>query len=133
MVEVARRLSPGLRFEQGDILDLVDVEDGAWAGVVAMYSIIHIERGRVPDALGEIRRVLRRGGVLLVAVHAGEGEIRHDEFMDKPVPFTGTFFSRDELERLVTDARFDIEGVREREPYPEEAASRRMYLLASRP
>ena len=131
-VEVARRLNRGVRFQQGDMLDLVDVTDGAWAGVIAMYSIIHIERFRVPDALREIRRVMRDGGVLVAAVHAGTGEIRHDDFMGKHVPFTGIFFEREELVRLVADAGFTIERVHEREPYPEEGSTRRIYVVATR-
>jgi SAM-dependent methyltransferase len=132
-VAVARRLNPGLRFEVGNMLELRDVADGAWVGVVALYSIIHIERGRVPDALAEIHRVLADDGVLVVAVHVGKGDIRHDEFMGKPVPFTGTFFERDELSGLIERAGFAIDDVHLRPPYADEGQTDRVYVVAHRP
>ncbi len=126
-IEVARRLNPGVRFEIGDMLDL---GDRGWAAVVALYSIIHIERRRVPDALTSIHGALRPDGLFVVAVHAGEGEIRHDEFMGKQVPFTGTFFKRDELVGLIEDAGFMIERAVVRDPYEQEAETRRIYVVA---
>jgi SAM-dependent methyltransferase len=39
MVEQARQLNPGIEFRQGNMLSL-DIEDGAWGGIVAFYSII---------------------------------------------------------------------------------------------
>src|SRR5215469_4251406 len=41
MVEIAQRLSPGVRLQHGSMLAL-EVADGAWAGLTAFYSIIHI-------------------------------------------------------------------------------------------
>ena len=46
MVVRARRLNPGIEFTQGNMLAL-DVEDERFAGVAAMYSVIHIPRGDV--------------------------------------------------------------------------------------
>src|SRR6516165_8941440 len=43
MVEQARRLNPGIAFRQGNMLAL-DVEHGAWGGIIAFYSIIHVPR-----------------------------------------------------------------------------------------
>src|SRR5262249_25481591 len=43
MVERARRLTPDVEFRQGDMMTL-DAPDGAWAGIAAFYSIIHINR-----------------------------------------------------------------------------------------
>src|SRR5581483_9633532 len=63
MVAEARRLNPGITFEVGSMLAL-DVPDGAWAGIAAFYSIIHIPREDRPRALRELRRVLQPGGVL---------------------------------------------------------------------
>ncbi|MBA3654489.1 MAG: methyltransferase domain-containing protein [Actinobacteria bacterium] len=131
MVAVARRRNPGLRFEQSNMLDLGWVDAEAWGGVVAFYSLIHIVRRRVPDALAEIRRVLRRGGLLAVGAHAGEGEIRADGFLGHHVPFAGTYFELDELRSFIDDAGFEVERAIERPPYEREGGPR-LYVVAKR-
>ena len=68
MVEVARRDHPGLRFEVGSITAL-DLADGALAGVVAYWSLIHIPDAAVPQVLAQFRRVLRPGGRVLLGFH----------------------------------------------------------------
>jgi ubiquinone/menaquinone biosynthesis C-methylase UbiE len=130
MVEVARQLHPDLRFEQGNMLDLSSVDDDAWGAVVAFYSLIHIERPRVPDALAEIRRVVRPHGVIAVSAHEGEGEIRAERFLDHDVPFAGTYFRLDELRGLIEGAGFSIESAIERPPYEREGGPR-LYVVAS--
>lgn len=72
MVEVARRDHPGLRFEVGSMTAL-DVPDGALAGVLAWFSLIHVPDDAVPGVLAEFHRVLRPGGVVLIGFHAGDG------------------------------------------------------------
>src|ERR1700681_3041516 len=57
MVEQARRLTPGVDFRQDDMLAL-DVPDGAWGGIAAFYSIIHIPRGDMAQTLCELPRAL---------------------------------------------------------------------------
>ena len=75
MVAVARESYPGLRFEVGSMLAL-GLPDGALAGVVAWWSIIHISPELLPTVLAELARVLAPGGWLLVGFHVGD-EIRH--------------------------------------------------------
>src|SRR5438132_94803 len=43
MVQHAQQLNPGIEFRQGEMLSL-DTENGAWGGIVAFYSIIHVPR-----------------------------------------------------------------------------------------
>lgn len=71
MVGVARRTYPGLRFEVGSLTAL-DVADGALAGVLAWYSLIHLPPAELPAALAELARVLAPGGRLLAAFQAGD-------------------------------------------------------------
>jgi SAM-dependent methyltransferase len=66
MVAVARRLYPGLSFAAGTMTDL-DFADGALAGLVAWYSVIHTPPERLPLVFAEFARVLRPGGHLLMA------------------------------------------------------------------
>ena len=96
MVELARQLSPEIQFTQGDMLAL-PAADGAWGGITAFYSIIHIPCDRVMDALQEFRRVLRPDGLLLLAFHIGDEVIHLEEWWDKRVAIDFYFFTVDEM------------------------------------
>jgi ubiquinone/menaquinone biosynthesis C-methylase UbiE len=47
---------------------------GRFAGAWCSASLLHLPKTDAPAALGEIRRVLVRGGVLFLALQEGEGE-----------------------------------------------------------
>jgi SAM-dependent methyltransferase len=133
MVERARRLTPGVEFRQGDMMAL-EVSDGAWAGIVAFYSIIHIPRGDMAQALRELWRVLRPGGILLLAFHIGDDSIHLDEWWGQKVCVDFFFFRSDEMATYLREAGFAIEEIIERDPYPDvEHQSRRAYIFATRP
>jgi len=72
MIEVARRDHPGLRFAVGSMTDL-DLADGAVAGLLASFSLIHVPDDEVPAVFARFHRVLRPGGPLLLGFHAGDG------------------------------------------------------------
>jgi SAM-dependent methyltransferase len=133
MVEQARQLNPEIAFMQGNMLAL-DVADEAWGGIAAFYSIIHLPRADVIRALREFKRVLRPGGVVLLAFHIGEETVHLDEWWDLPVALDFTFFRSDEMAGYLQAAGFDVEEVIERAPYPEvEHQSRRGYIFARKP
>ena len=71
MVGQARRLNPGMDFRRGNMLSL-DIEDSAWGGIVAFYSIIHVPRTEIAVALADGTGFCVRGGVLLLAFHVGD-------------------------------------------------------------
>ena len=96
MVKRARRLTPAVEFRQGDMIGL-DVPDQTWAGIAAFYSIIHIHRGDVTRALGELRRVLRPNGILLLAFHVGDDTIHLDEWWGQKVCVDFFFFRSAEM------------------------------------
>lgn len=130
MIEQARRLNPGVSFRQGDMTAL-DLPDASFSGIAAFYSIIHIPRGEVVAALGEWRRVLQPGGLLLLAFHIGDQTIHLDEWWDQAVCVDFFFFQPAEMAGYLTAAGFKIEDIIERGPYPEvEHPSRRAYIFA---
>jgi SAM-dependent methyltransferase len=130
MVAEAQRLNPDIAFQVGNIIAL-DVPDGAWAGIAAFYSIIHSLREERPRALRELRRVLRPGGVLLLAFHIGDQMVHLDEWWGEPVSLDFFFLDPAEISAELSAAGFVVEEVIEREPYPDvEHESRRAYIWA---
>src|SRR5262245_37286726 len=133
MVEEAIRLNPEIPFHQGDMLSLPD-EDNSWGGIAAFYCIIHIPREQIVNALREMKRVLKPGGLLLVTFHIGR-EIKHlDEWWEKPVNLDFAFYLPTEMEGWLREAGFDLKDTLIREPNPEvEVATQRAYLFARKP
>ncbi len=130
MVAAAQQLYPTIPFQQGDMLDLKDVEDDAFGGITAFYCVIHIPHEHVVTALREMYRILRPAGSLLMTFHIGS-EIRHiDTWFEKPVNLDGYFFETQEMTGYLQAAGFVLDEVIERSPYPEEVATRRAYIFA---
>ncbi|MBI3942196.1 MAG: methyltransferase domain-containing protein [Chloroflexi bacterium] len=133
MVEQARRLNPEILFKQGNMLAL-EAGSGAWSGIVAFYSLIHIPRQKMVAVLAELKRVLQPGGLLLLAFHQGEEDRHLDEWWGKAVSVDFLFFGKDEMAGYLKSAGFEIKDVVEREPYAEvEAQTLRVYMLARKP
>ena len=133
MIAEAQRLNPDIHFHQGDMLALPDA-DNSWGGIAAFYCIIHIPRERIVDALREMKRVLKPGGVLLVTFHIGD-EVKHvEEWWEKPVNLDFAFYQPAEMETWLNVAGYELEETLVREPNPEvEVATRRAYLFARKP
>lgn len=133
MIEQAQQLNPDLEFRQGNMLAL-DVEDEAWAGIAAFYSIIHIPREEVVVALHELKRVLQPGGQLLLAFHLGTEVLHLEEWWGQPVSADFIYFQAPEMQAYLQAAGFLIEDLIERPPYPDvEHQSHRAYILARKP
>ena len=131
MVAQARARHPHLVFSTGSMTAL-PAPDGSWDGLVSFYSLIHmIEDADVRTALAEFRRVLAGGGLLLLAVHAGE-EVRHSaEWFGAPVDVSFRFFDPGWLAVELDRADFTVEALTRRQPYPgAEVATERAYYLA---
>jgi SAM-dependent methyltransferase len=133
MLTEAQRLNPDIHFHQADMLALPDA-DNSWGGIAAFYCIIHISREKIVDALRELKRVLKPGGMLLLSFHIGD-EIKHlDEWWEKPVKLDFAFFQPVEMEGWLKEAGYELEETLVREPNPDvEVATKRAYLFASKP
>jgi SAM-dependent methyltransferase len=130
MVDEARRRNPEMTFVEGDLRAL-PFADGALAGVVAFYSLIHLERVALVPALRELGRVLRSGGRLFVAFHVGDEVRRVEELWGEKAALDFVFFGVDEMRAALAQAGFEVTDTTERDPYPDvEAQTRRAYVRA---
>jgi SAM-dependent methyltransferase len=134
MVRLAQRLSPDISFRVGDMLAL-DLGANSLGGIAAFYSVIHAPPDQIPQVMREFYRVLRLGGLALLAFHIGD-EVRHlDEWWEKPVSLDVYFYQPETLARRLEEAGFRIEAKVERAHYIDsvEHPSQRGYLLAHKP
>ena len=90
----------GLTVRVATFSDLV--EEAAFDGVWASFSLLHAPRSELPAHLAAIRRSLRPGGVARIGMKTGEGDGR-----DRLGRYY-TYVSEDELEALLTAAGFDV-------------------------
>lgn len=132
MLVEARRLNPDIPFLAGNMLSL-SVPDSSWVGIAAFYSIIHIPRPQLPDVIQEFFRVLRPGGMLMLAFHAGDETLHLDSWWEKPVSLDFNFLLPAEIRRQVEQSGFNIEDVIIRAPYSSEHLSQRAYIIARKP
>lgn len=106
--------TPDLPLVAGDI-EALPVIDGCAAGAFGSFSFQHLPRAQFGDALREVRRVLRRGGVVELWMHgnAGVDGVRDDD--DMGIGRWFTYWSREELEASVPQAGLEILTIENRE------------------
>jgi uncharacterized protein YceH (UPF0502 family) len=131
MVAQARGRFPMLPVEVGDLRTLLRPKSApAWLAVLAWYSLIHLAGSELPAAIASLARVLAPGGWLTLAVHAGD-EVRHvDDLFGQDVDLDFVLHDRTEVLAAVAAAGLvDVEW-HLRGPYPQEAQTQRLYVLA---
>ncbi len=133
MVAVANREYPDLDFSVGNLFQLLKPRAAiGWGAVLAWYSLVHLAASELPSAVGALARTLAPGGLLALAVHVGD-EVRHvDELVGEPVDLDFVLHDAGQVLAAVRDSGLtDIEWYR-RGPYPGEARTERLYVLARR-
>ena len=130
MLDVARQRNPHLPLINGNVLRL-PVRDGAFDGVIAWFSLHNLPRPLLSQALSEIRRVLRRGGVFVMVTHAGAGEdiIEHDR-NGRTEQVLITYYEPNQLRSVLGRHRFRIVDLRERDPLEHEHAVTKLLVTA---
>jgi SAM-dependent methyltransferase len=73
LIRAARERRPGIPFQVAS-MHALPLADGALAGIVCWYSLIHADPSDVPAYLTESARALRPGGLLLAAFFEADGE-----------------------------------------------------------
>lgn len=134
MLGEARRLNPDITFRQGDMLAL-DLPDASLAGITAFYAIVNLPTESLPQVFREMARVLKFGGLLLLAHHIGDETLHRDEWWERPVSMDFHFLQPSAVQHDLEAAGLAVEEVVEREPYAPnvEHQCRRAYIFARKP
>jgi uncharacterized protein len=87
MVSEARQRHPGVRFEVGDLRQLMrPVAAAGWGAVLGWYSLIHLAASELPGAVAALARPLAPGGLLVLGLHAGTEVRRVSSWFEIEVP-----------------------------------------------
>ena len=76
--------------------------EGAYDGIWANFSLLHVPRAGFPAELARIKRALKPGGTLSIGMKLGSGEAR-----DSLGRFYA-YYGEDELRQLLTDVGFTV-------------------------
>jgi SAM-dependent methyltransferase len=129
MIAVARKWYPHLDFQLG-VMPGLSIEDGALAGIVAWYSIIHTPPERHPEIFTDFHRMLSPGGHLLLAFQAGN-ERRHVEHAyGHDVSCDAYRLPPEEIIEKLGEVGFTTVSRLMREPEGELEATQQVYLVA---
>ena len=109
MVRTAQRSHPGLAFEVGELTDL-PAADAAANGVLAWYSIIHSSPSELQHVAREFWRVLRPGGLALIAFQAGSGHRTLARAYGHDVELRAELHAPDDVADRFTEQGFVLEA-----------------------
>jgi SAM-dependent methyltransferase len=130
MVEHARRLHPGLRFEVASATEL-RLSGSSFGGVLGWWSLFNLPRDVLPGVLASFARALVPGGQVLLGTHVGDGDLaRTEAYGGVPVDWTTHLWRPEQLAALLGEAGLD--QVAELRLPPPAPGQRDQVLLAAR-
>lgn len=104
MIEHARRLHPGCRFDVASATEL-ELAESSLGGVLGWWSLFNLPRDVLPHVLAAFARALVPGGQLVIATHVGDGDLdRTEAYGGVPVRWTTHRWRPEQLVALVEQA-----------------------------
>jgi len=108
-------------------------------GIICWYAVIHLNAAERVAAYASFWRVLRPGGIALIAFHTRDadnltgGEATLSSWWDEPVALTFRFLDPFAESEALDAAGFELMARLDRAAAPGEHASDRSYLMVRRP
>ncbi len=107
MLREARKQVPKAKFKEMDVLDL-KFPDNTFDAVWAHAILLHLKRKDVPKALQELKRALKKDGILHVRVKHGKGEALVKEKLSGWNERSYTYFLKSEIISLFNKIGFKV-------------------------
>lgn len=135
MVEEARRRHPGVRYQIGDLRQLMrpNAHDG-WGAVLAWYSLIHLAASELPPAVAALVRPLRPNGWLVLGLHVGTDVLTVADWFGHEIDLDFVLHDPAEIIALVDQAGLvDVEWYHRGPVTARGETTQRLYVLARKP
>lgn len=135
MIEQARALFPGVRYDVADLTRLLRPENAdGWGAVLGWYSLIHLAGSEFPAAVAALARPLAPGGVLVLAGHAGRDVRRVTSWLGHDVTVDVVLHEPADVVAAVTAAGLqDVEWYVRGPIRAREETTDRFYVIARQP
>ncbi len=132
MIKTAKKMVPNGRFKIMDMRRL-EYSDHVFDGVFAAYCLIHVPSEEISATISEFYRILKKDGLLFIAVHEGVGENFIDEPLQEGEKIFVKFFTESEIKSFLEDAGFSILSLTKREPISKEEFSvNKLFIIAQK-
>ncbi len=87
MIVEAQQRYPDVSYQVGDLRRLMRPAAAVgWGAVLGWYSLIHLAASELPSAIAALARPLASGGLLVLALHAGDDVRRVTSWFELEVP-----------------------------------------------
>lgn len=111
MIAVVQKRVLNAEFAVRDMTEM-DFAGGSFDGVYARASLLHIPKKLIPKVLNSISKILKENGYLYLALKEGSGEGEfEDERHGRKFKRFFSFFEKQEIINLLSNAGFGVEGV----------------------
>lgn len=107
LLKIASKNSPNSFLYQMDMRKLM-FDDKNFGGIVAIASILHLEKKDVPDTLNGFYRVMKNDGVLYLSLKKGEGEGMEKDKRYNDEEKYHAYYKEAEVQKLLDNANFKL-------------------------
>jgi len=130
-IEIAEKHFPDIKFELGDFSKLKCRND-YYDGLISYYSIIDTPKIYINEILKEFNRILKKNGLLLLAVKEGIGEGYQNELLGIKTKIYFSLFTEEEIKTYLEDNGFEITKMQKRKPYEDEIKINRIFSISKK-
>jgi len=109
LLEVARKNNPKGTFLKQSLYDLDFLHD-TFDGFFSVATLLHVPKKRVNEALSQIRKVVKQGGVGFITLKEGDGEtiLEENNRYNKEFVRLFSYYQHDEFSKILKNNGFEV-------------------------
>jgi ubiquinone/menaquinone biosynthesis C-methylase UbiE len=107
MLELARKYVCKAKFYKKDFTK-IEFKPNSFDAVISFFALNHIPKSQFKKVVGLCKRVLKRGGFLLLGMVKGESEGLFEGFYGKKLPLYGAAYTKKELNGILRSSGYSV-------------------------